>query len=130
MSSRSTNSRHHLRNIGRASHAAARQHFIADAALGIAHDLHRQVVPEQGGAVVPRGADRDLEFTRQENEFGMQAGPLPDDLGQGAGILDLFGGGAGERIGGDIADAIAGWSGCNAFRLSASSAECRARPPA
>src|SRR5665213_1956223 len=39
-------------------------------------------------------ADRDLELARQKDEFGMQARPLPDDLGQRARILDLVVGGA------------------------------------
>ena len=51
--------------------------------------------------------DRDLELARQEREFRMQGRPLADDLGPDARILDLVGGGAGERVGGDVADAVA-----------------------
>ena len=60
-----------------------------------------------GGAVVRRAGDRDLELARQEDEFRVQRRPLPEDLGIGARIDDLVGGGAGEMVGGDVADAVA-----------------------
>ena len=37
----------------------------------------------------------------------MQRRPLPQDLGIGARVGDLVGGGAGEMVGRDVADAIA-----------------------
>ncbi len=61
-----------------------------------------------GGAVVRCAGNRDLELARQEDEFRVQRRPLPQDLGIGARIDDLVGAGAGEVIGGDVADAVAG----------------------
>ena len=106
---------HHLGDDGRASHAPARQDLVADTAVPVADDLHRHVVILQGGAVMRRGADRDLELAGEEREFRMQAGPLPDDFGERPGIFDFLGRGAGEMIGGDVANAIAG--GLDAMHL-------------
>ena len=60
-----------------------------------------------GGPVVGRTGDGDLELAGQEREFRMEGGPLADDLAGDARILDLVGGGAGILIGGGVADAVA-----------------------
>ena len=54
------------------------------------------------------GDHRHLELARQEAELGVQRRPLADDLGVGARVGHLVSGGAGEVIGGDVADAVAG----------------------
>jgi hypothetical protein len=60
-----------------------------------------------GGAVVRRTIDRDLEFARQERELGMQRRPLANDFRPWPRVFDLVRGDAGELVGGGIADAIA-----------------------
>ena len=96
-----------MADIGRAPHAAAGIDAIAGLAFVVPDDLDADVVEFDGGAVVLRARHGDLELARQEREFGMQRRPLPHDLGQDARIFDLVGGGAGEMVGGDVADAIA-----------------------
>jgi hypothetical protein len=59
------------------------------------------------GAVVRGPGHGDLELARQVAELGMQRGPLAQDFGDRPRIDDLVGGGAGELVGGDVADAIA-----------------------
>ena len=59
------------------------------------------------GAIGGAGRDGDLELARQELEFRVVGGPLANELGDGAGILDLVRRGAGEGIGGDVADGVA-----------------------
>jgi hypothetical protein len=51
--------------------------------------------------------DGDLELARQEGEFGVQRAPLAQDLGIGPRVDHLVGGDARQRIGGDVADAVA-----------------------
>ena len=51
--------------------AAADHHLEADFAGAVAVQPQRHVVDRQGGAIVAGGADRDLEFARQEREFRM-----------------------------------------------------------
>ncbi len=65
------------------------------------------VVDRDGGAVVRRSRDRDLELARQEREFGMHRGVLAHDLRPDAGVLDLVRRDAGPLIGGDVANGIA-----------------------
>ena len=60
---------------------------------------HRTVM---GGA-----RDSDLELARQELEFGVVGGPLPDQFGHGARIGDFIRGGTGEMVGGHVADGVA-----------------------
>ena len=60
------------------------------------------------GAVIFGPGDRDFEFTAQELELRMVCGPLADQLGIGAGISNLIPRSAGEVIGGDVADRVAG----------------------
>ncbi len=61
-----------------------------------------------GGAIVRRSCDRDLELARQIGKFRVQRGPLPHDLGPETRVFDLVRRNAAPLIGGDIADAIAG----------------------
>src|SRR3546814_20825939 len=68
-------------------------------------------------AIVRRAGHGDLELTRQEREFRMQARPLADDLAVDARILDLVAGGAGEMVGGHVADAVA--AGLDGMHLDA-----------
>ena len=58
-------------------------------------------------AVVGRAGHGDLELARQELEFRVVGGPLPDQLGHGAGILDLVGRSPREMVGGHVADRVA-----------------------
>ncbi len=74
----------------------------------MSQDAKPDVMCLDGGAVVLGPRHRDLELARQKAELGMQARPLTDQLRGRARILDLVGGDAGEMIGRDIADAIAG----------------------
>jgi hypothetical protein len=52
--------------------------------------------------------DRDLELARQEREFRMQRGVLPQDFRPDAGILDLARRHAGPLVRGDVAHVVAG----------------------
>ena len=108
---------HQQRDIGRAAHAAAGIDAIADFPGLVLHDLHRHVVPQQRRAVMRRGAHRDLELAREENEFRMQARPLANDLAERPRVFDLLVRRAGEMIRGDVADAIA--AGLDAMHLDA-----------
>jgi len=65
------------------------------------------VVPGGGSAVLAGTADGDLELARQEGEFRVQRSPLAQDLAIWPRV-DLFVGcDAGQRVAGDIADAVA-----------------------
>jgi len=64
-------------------------------------------VPPRGGAVLGRAEDGDLELARQEGELGVQRAPLAQDLGVGPRVDVLVGRDAGQRVGGDVADAVA-----------------------
>ena len=92
----------------RAPEAAADIDGKAELARVVAHDLKADVVRLDHRAVVRRAVDRDLELARQERELRMERRPLPQDLGVGARIGDLVVGDAGEMVGGDVADAVAG----------------------
>ena len=91
----------------RAAQAAADIDGKAELAGRVALDVQADVVDLDRGAVALGAGDRDLELARQEDEFRMQRRPLPEDLGIGPRIDDLVGGGAGEMVGGDVADAVA-----------------------
>ena len=95
-----------VRDQRRAALAAADIDGEADLTRLVAHHLVADVVHLDRGAVGRRAGHRDLELARQEREFRMQRRPLPNDLGIGAWILDLVGGGAGELVGRGVADAI------------------------
>ena len=104
-----------LPDIGRAAHAAADQHAEAVLAVRPAHDLQADIVEGDGRAILGGAGDGDLELARQPAELGMQRRPLAQDLAPGARVLELVIGGAGERIGGDVAHAIA--AGLDAVHL-------------
>ena len=91
----------------RAPHAAADMDRPADLARPIGGGHQADIVELDRGAVIGRAGDGDLELARQVEKFGMDARPLPDDLGHRARIDDLVGSRAGEGVGGDVADAIA-----------------------
>ena len=59
-------------------------------------------------AIIRRPGDGHFEFARQELEFRVIGGPLADQFGIGARIVDFIGGGSGEMVGGDVADGVAG----------------------
>ena len=104
-----------LPDIGRAPHAAADQNAEAVLAVRPAHDLQPDIVEGDGRAVFGGAGDGDLELARQPGELGMQRRPLAQDLAPRARVLELVIGGAGERIGGDVAHAIA--AGLDAVHL-------------
>ena len=82
-------------------------HLEADLARAVAMQAQADVVHLDGGAVVRRGGDGDLELARQEREFRMQRRMLAHDLRPDARVLDLVGRDAGPLVGGDVAHAIA-----------------------
>ena len=92
----------------RAAEAAADQHLEAGLAVGVLVQAQADVVDLDRGAVVLGRGDRDLELARQEREFRMQRGVLPQDFRPDAGILDLAGRDAGPLVRGDVADVVAG----------------------
>lgn len=61
-----------------------------------------------GRAVFPGSGDGNLELARQEEEFGVDGGPLAEDFRQRARVQQLIGGHPGEGLGGDVAHAVAG----------------------
>ncbi len=61
-----------------------------------------------GGAVMRRTGDGDLELARQVGKFRMDRGPLTQDFRGRARIGNFIGGNTGKMISGDIADAVAG----------------------
>ncbi|MPM75405.1 hypothetical protein SDC9_122398 [bioreactor metagenome] len=99
----------------RAAHAAAHAHLEADFARFILHQLQAGVVPTERGAVFLGAVERQLELARQEGEFGVQRAPLAQDFRVGARIDDFVGGNTGQRIGGDVANAVA--AGLDAVQL-------------
>jgi hypothetical protein len=70
--------------------------------------VQADVMHLDGRAIMRRCSHRHLELARQEAELGVQRRPLPDDLGVGARVGHLLRGGAGEVVGGDVTDAVAG----------------------
>src|SRR5882724_7308007 len=97
-----------LGDHGRAALAAADQHFEADLAGLVSVHAQADVMHLHGGAVLGRSCHGYLELARQERELRMEGRPLPDDLAVDARVLDLVAGHAGEMVGGDVADAVAG----------------------
>ncbi len=92
----------------RAALTAADGHAKADAPGGIPHGLRADVVDEDRGAVDCRPGHRDLELARQEREFRMERGPLPDQLAPGARVDDLVVGDSCERVARRVPHAVAG----------------------
>ena len=78
----------------RAPEAAADQHLETGIALGVAVQAQPDIVHLDGGAVMARCRDGDLELARQKREFRMQRGILAQHFGPDARILDLVGGDA------------------------------------
>ena len=60
------------------------------------------------GAVFGSRTQGDLELARQEQEFRVDRRPLPQDFRQRSRVEQLVGRHPGERLGGDIAHAVAG----------------------
>ena len=58
-------------------------------------------------AVVGRAGDRDLELAGHELEFGVVGGPLTQQFSHGARIDQFVRRGAGEMVGGHVADGVA-----------------------
>ena len=58
-------------------------------------------------AIIVAGNHANLEFARQISEFRVEAGPLAQQFGPGAGVRHLVGGNAGILVGTDVADAVA-----------------------
>ena len=79
----------------------------AEPAVGVALEVEADVVDLDRGAVALRAGDRDLELPRQEDELRMERRPLAENLGIGPRVGDLVARGAGEMVGGDVADAVA-----------------------
>ena len=104
-----------LPDIGDTAHAAADEDAEAVLAFRPAHDAKADVVEGDGGAVLGGARDGDLEFPRQPAELGMQRRPLPQHLAPGPRILELVVRCRRERVGGDVAHAIA--AGLDAMHL-------------
>ena len=90
-----------------AAEPAADQHLEAGFAFGVPVQPQADVVDLDRGAIVRRSGDREFELARQEREFRMQRGVLPQQLGPDPGILDLARRHAGPLIRGDVAGVVA-----------------------
>ena len=86
----------------------AADHYLEAALTGavLAH-LKPDIVKPDGGAVMRRSGHRDLEFARQEREFGMKGRPLADQFRIDSRILKLVVCGAGIGVGSGVADHVA-----------------------
>jgi hypothetical protein len=91
----------------RPAHAAAHQHREADLALCVPAQVQTDVVPGDRGAVLGGAGHGDLELARQEGELGVQRAPLAQHFAVRPRIHRLVGGDAGQRVAGDVADAVA-----------------------
>ena len=118
---------HHLGDHRGAAEAAADADLVADLARVVADDAEADVVRLGHRPVVRRAGDADLELARQVEELRVVGRPLAEQLGRRARILDLVGGGAGEMVGGDVADAVARRSGSSASRRRRARRGCPAR---
>ncbi len=96
----------HFADHGRAAKATTDDDFIADLAI-LFDDLQANVVGFDHRTVGRGTRNGDLEFARQELEFGVVGGPLADQLGNGARVGDLVRGGTGEMVSRHIADRVA-----------------------
>mmetsp|Transcript_1021 Transcript_1021/g.1211 ORF Transcript_1021/g.1211 Transcript_1021/m.1211 type:complete len:274 (+) Transcript_1021:893-1714(+) len=63
-------------------------------------------------AILFTGRDGDLELAAHELEFRVIGRPLTDQFRDRAGVFDLVRGGAGEMVGGHVADGVAGGLDC------------------
>ena len=94
-------------DIGRAPHSTADDHLETQPSLPVPPQDKADIVRPRGRPVLGRGGDGDLELARQVGEFRVEGGPLADHLAPHPGIVHLFGGRTGERVGGGVADAVA-----------------------
>ena len=97
---------HLMRDHRRTAHAAADEDLRAQHTVA-RQQLDTDIMQPHRRAVLVGGDHRDLELARQIGEFRVEGRPLPQQLGPGARIGDLIGGGPGELIRRDVADAIA-----------------------
>jgi len=74
-------------------------------------------VPVQRGPVFAGADDGHLELARQKSELGVQRAPLAQNFGKRARVGHLVGGDAGQRVGADVADAVA--AGLDAVHIDA-----------
>ena len=74
-----------LADEGRAAEAAADQHLEAGFAGGVLVKPQADIVHLDRRAIVIGRGDRELELARQEGEFRMQRGVLPQQFGPDAG---------------------------------------------
>ena len=95
------------RDAGGAAEAAAGIDFESGVTVFVALGENADVMRAHGGAVVRAAGDGDFELARQIGEFRVVGGPLAEDFRVEARVHDLIGGGTGEMVGGDVADAIA-----------------------
>ena len=93
-------------NHWRPPHAAAGIDFRADHAIAL-DQFQPDVMQPHRRAIIVRRDHRNLELARQIGEFRVEARPLAQQFGPGAGVRDFIGGNARILIGTDIADAIA-----------------------
>jgi hypothetical protein len=77
-----------------------------DLAALVRHQMEPDVVDRDRRAIGARAGDRDLELARKVRELGMERRPLPEDLAVGPRILELVARHAGQRIAGDVPDAV------------------------
>jgi hypothetical protein len=89
------------------SHPAANVIGGADLSSVVFHDLDADIMELHRRAISVRRNHRDLELARQEAEFGVEAGPLAEQLCIRARIYQLVSSGAGILVRADVADAIA-----------------------
>ena len=75
----------------RAAEPAADQHLETGLAFGVFVQAQADIVHLDRGAIMRRSGDREFELARQEREFRMQRGVLPQQFRPDAGILDLAG---------------------------------------
>ena len=97
---------HHLADHRRATEATAHDDLIADFAVALAQ-AQADVVKADHGAVVLGAGHGKFELAREIGEFRVVGRPLADQFGSDPGVFDLAGCGAGEMVGGHVADAVA-----------------------
>ena len=88
------------------AHAAADENLRAEHAVTL-EQLDADIVQPHRRAILGRRDDGDLELARQVGELGVKSAPLAQQLGPRARIGHFVGGGAGELVRGNVADAIA-----------------------
>ena len=94
-------------NEWRAAKAAADQHLEASLAFRVLVQAQPDIVDLDRGAIVSGRGNREFELARQEREFRMQRGVLPQQFGPDARILDFAGRHSGPLIRRHVAGVIA-----------------------